>query len=73
VVDRPPCPRCGTTRLISRIDVLTQPQGGEIPLGLYVRYRLACRRVPHVIVRHQYLCELCTHRWVTYTLKEEQT
>jgi hypothetical protein len=53
------------------MDVLIRPHWGAIPLRLFVRYRLACRKAPHVIVRQQYLCELCTHRWVAYSLKEE--
>ncbi|MFH1084231.1 MAG: hypothetical protein V1772_00510 [Chloroflexota bacterium] len=58
-----PCPRCGTRRLIRRVERLAPRLGAGLPLGLLLRAWLSPRRATLRIERRAFLCELCGHRW----------
>ena len=62
------CPRCGGVRLIARSVLIPDPTSKSIPLFLYLRYRLARHRGEWAIIRHQYVCELCTYQWTVVEL-----
>jgi hypothetical protein len=68
------CPRCGTPRLIRRHDRLERARLGQVPLGVYLRWRLGARdaaRRRGAIVRHRYHCELCGHDWEICEIERE--
>ena len=66
--DRISCPKCGGVRLITRSIVIPDPTLGSVPLSLYLRYKLARRKGQLVVVRYQYVCELCTHQWAGFEI-----
>ncbi|MBC7234615.1 MAG: hypothetical protein H5T69_02150 [Chloroflexi bacterium] len=67
MTDGPLCPRCGRPRLIRRHEALEAPHLGELPLGAYLRWRLAGRGAQ--VLRHRYHCELCGHDWAVYEIR----
>lgn len=67
----PPCPRCGSVRLIRRVALLRTPRLRDgIPLRLYLRSR---RHQPRAIRRTTFLCQLYGHQWRLDELVENAT
>jgi len=65
--ERPPCPRCGSLRLIGRRVRMANPRLGQgLPLGLYWRYLRQRREGGGGLLCYTYQCELCGHQWQRY-------
>ncbi len=72
VAERPPCPRCGSTRLIGRREWIQRPHLRQaLPLGLHWRYWMQRWRGRHALLCYTYHCEICGHQWRMYRLEEQ--
>jgi hypothetical protein len=68
--DRPPCPRCGSVRLIGRRLWIQHPFRQRLPLRLYWRYLWQDRQRRGALWCCTYHCEVCGHQWQAYKLEQ---
>lgn len=70
--ERPPCPRCGSTRLIGRRERLPRARlGAGLPLRVWWRYRAQRPGRRGALLCYTYQCEICGHQWRTYRLEQQ--
>lgn len=64
VSERPPCPRCGSTRLVGRRRWVRRPSlGSGMPFWQWCRYWMRRPTKRGALLCYTYHCEICSHQW----------